>query len=162
MRETLTKVREFGFMENKIEMFRFPLILGLLMGAIGLALLSVPFWPGAIGTADPVPFTLCFVLFSTVPLIFFVFVLKYRIKITSEQMTFGTFVIRTIRLDDIADAYVKTGKSPELIISMNSGEKIAFSGWLSDFDVLSERIRGRNHKNLGSPVKTQKPERERR
>jgi len=70
-----------------------------------------------------------------------VFVLKYRVRMGSHQMTFGTFIIRTINLNDIADAYVKTGKSPELIICMSSGEKITFSGWLSDFDVLSERIK---------------------
>ena len=72
---------------------------------------------------------------------FGIYLLKYRIAIDAEHMSFGAYFERKVELHDVVNATrKKCRRSAELILSLRTGRKILFSGMLSDFDTLTQKL----------------------
>ena len=114
---------------------------GYLMLGIGLFMCVAPFLPGAAGDIPVVRFFWMFSPFWGGAFLAAIFFFRYQVKITDTTMTVGAFRRRVIPFSEVIDYDVLAGgRSPELWVYLKSGQKLKFSGLLSDFDELAGMV----------------------
>jgi hypothetical protein len=106
----------------------------------------------------------CFRLFGDAHFLAAIFFFRYQVKVTDTTMTVGAFRRRVIPFSEVIDYdEIRGGRSPELWVYLKSGEKLKFSGMLSDFDELvgmvNSHMEGLPGPNRDSAAKTRDRER---
>jgi hypothetical protein len=110
---------------------------GYLMAGGGLVFLAVPFLPGLSGDMSPALFFLAFALFSGLAFALAMYFFRYQVVVKDQTMTVGAFRRRTIQFSDVIDwDVIKGSRSSELWVYLPGGQRLKFSGLLSDFDEL--------------------------
>ena len=110
---------------------------GYLMLGCGLFMCAAPFLPGAAGDIPVSRFFWMFSPFWGGAFIAAIFFFRYQVKVTDTAMTVGAFRRRVVPFTEVIDFdEIRGGRSPELWVYLKSGEKLKFSGMLSDFDEL--------------------------
>lgn len=112
-------------------------VVGYLMIGIGIVFCYVPFLSGAAGDIPTVRFFWAFSAFWLPAFIGAVFFFRYRVIVRDQTLTYGAFRRRVIPFSEVIDFDVLRGqKSSELWVYLRGGERLKFSGMLSDFDEL--------------------------
>jgi hypothetical protein len=110
---------------------------GYLMLVAGLFFCVAPFLPGAAGDIPVARFFWMFSPFWGGAFVAAIFFFRYQVKVTDTAMTVGAFRRRVIPFSEVIDFDVlQGGRSPELWMYLKNGNKLKFSGLLSDFDEL--------------------------
>jgi hypothetical protein len=108
-----------------------------LMIVLGIFFCVAPFLPGAAGD---IPATLFFWYFAPFWLGAFIasaFFFRYRVIVRDDALIYGAFHRRVILFSAVIDFDVlQSSKSSELCVYLKSGERLKFSGMLSDFEEL--------------------------
>jgi hypothetical protein len=119
------------------DIFTFPSVVGYLMLGIGLFMCAAPFLPGAAGDIPVLRFFWMFSPFWGLSFLTSIFFFRYQVKVTDKTMTVGAFRRRVISFSDVIDYdELRGARSSELWVYLQDGEKLKFSGMLSDFDEL--------------------------
>ena len=110
---------------------------GYLMLVFGVLFCIAPFFPGASGDISPGRFFWYFAPFWGGTFLAAVFFFRYRVVIRDSTLTVGAWRRRQIPFSEVIDWDVlQGGRSPELWVYLKGGERLKFSGLLSDFDEL--------------------------
>jgi hypothetical protein len=114
---------------------------GYLMIGIGIVFCVVPFLPGTAGDIPPTSLFWYFSPFWLSAFIAAVFLFRYRVVVRDQTLSYGAFRRRVISFSGVIDFEVLRGqKSSELRVYLKDGERLKFSGMLSDFDELAGMI----------------------
>lgn len=146
------------------DVFAISPVVGYLMLGIGLLMCVAPLLPGAAGDIPVVQFFWMFSPFWGCAFLAAIFFFRYKVSVTDATMTVGAFRRRVIRFSEVIDYdEIQGGRNPELWVYLKSGEKLKFSGLLSDFDELvgmvNSHMEGLPGRSRDSPAKTRDRER---
>jgi len=110
---------------------------GYLMLGMGLTIGVVPFVSRAAGDISTIRFFWICSPFWGGAFIAAIYFFRYRVKITDTTMTVGAFRRRVIPFSEVIDYdEIQGGRTPELWVYLKNGQRLKFSGLLSDFDEL--------------------------
>jgi hypothetical protein len=111
------------------------------MAAIGLLIGLVPLLPGAAGDISRIRFVWYFAPFSVGAFAVAIYLFRYQVVVKDQTLTFGAFFRRSIPFSNVIDwDVIKGSRSAELWVYLLGGERLKFSGLLSDFDELTGMI----------------------
>jgi hypothetical protein len=123
------------------DVFAISPVIGYVMAACGLICCVVPFLPGAGGDISHTRFFWYFSPFWAGAFTASAYFFRYQVIVKDQSLTFGAFFRRTVPFSEIIDwDVVKGSKASELWVYQRSGQRLKFSGMLSDFDELTGMV----------------------
>jgi hypothetical protein len=136
-----------------VEIYRYPPVYAYVMVFGCVFFLAAPFFPGARGSEDLWSFFFFFASFSVSAFLAAVYLLRYRVRLGKERLSYGAFFIRTIDLAEIIDAEVRgRGNTLRLFVKLCTGRKMVFEGSLSDFGLFARHMASCALQNTGRPI----------
>jgi hypothetical protein len=126
--------RSHHHVTDSADIFTFPRAIGYLFSAVALLTFVVPFIVREPGDLNVQLMLIAMaLLFFTGAMHFF----RYRVIVTDESVTIGSFRRRVILCDSIVDwDLIRGSRSSELLVYLKNGEKLRLSGLIGDFDEL--------------------------
>ena len=137
---TLLGRRQHRVVTDDAEIYRYPSPWGYMMFACALLFASTPFIPGAQGDMSFFAFAGFFWGVASFAVLAGVYMLKYRVVLTAEDLTLGALFHRRIPKSDIVEVQLVNSTRPQLFLKLASGSKVRLSGLLTDFKTLAARL----------------------
>lgn len=132
--------RQHRVVTDDAEIYRYPAAWGYMMFACALLFSAAPFIPGAQGDMGFLAFASFFWAFASFAVLMGVYMLKYRVVLTADDLTLGALFHRRIPKSEIVEVQLVNTRRPQLFLKLASGSKVRLSGLLTDFMTLATRL----------------------